>query len=100
MILVHSGLPFSFTYADPFAHIYPGLGIRGLVGVQGLAAWLTLILLGSGLFGRYLYGRLRIGRLRIFRRWLFLHICLSGALYVSGVFHLVIAVSLRHISAA
>ena len=100
LILIHSGFPYSFTYANPFDHIYLGLGFRGLVGVQGLAAWLVLILAISGIFGKYLYSRLATPIRRMFRPWLLLHVGLTGALYITGVIHLYIVISLKHISAA
>ena len=100
LILIHSGFPFSFTYGDFFAHIHLGLGVEGLVGVQGLAAWLVLVLMISGLFGRYLYSRIALGWRRIFRRWLIIHVALSGSLYVAGLLHLLIAVQIGYVSAA
>ncbi|MFQ5763240.1 MAG: hypothetical protein ACE5PO_09410 [Candidatus Bathyarchaeia archaeon] len=100
LVLLHSGFPLSFAYADFFRHIRVGWGFAGLWGVQGLAAWLTLTLAVSGFFGRHLYGRLRKPLRKWFRRWLHFHVATSGALYVTVVFHLLIAVVLRHVSAA
>lgn len=96
LVLVHSGFPFSFEYWNPFERVYPRLGLYGLVGLQGLAAWLVVALVASGLFGRYV----RASSPAAFRLWRALHSALSGALYVSGTVHLVIAVLLRHVSAA
>ena len=99
LILIHSGFPFAFTFANPFNYIYLGWGIIGLVGVQGLAAWLTLLLLFSGIFGKYLYGQLGAGVRKLFRRWLTFHVTITGALYTTGVIHLIITVWLKHTSA-
>ncbi|MCS6785189.1 MAG: hypothetical protein NZ581_08365 [Candidatus Caldarchaeum sp.] len=94
LILIHSGFPYSFTYWNFYERIYPSLGIQGLIGMQGLAAWLVLLLIASGVYGRYLYGKARV-----FKQWHLFHSVLSGILYVAGVIHLIIAVSLKHVSA-
>ncbi|MEM4312334.1 MAG: hypothetical protein QXX95_08090 [Nitrososphaerales archaeon] len=98
LILIHSGFPFSFTYANFFSHIYPGRGLEGLVGVQGLAAWLILVLIFSGIYGKYLYGKINL-RWKPFRHWLLFHITLTGVLYVTGIVHLIITQVLEYVSA-
>ena len=100
LVLIHAGFPYSFTYANPFDRIYLGLGFRGLVGVQGIATWLVLMLAISGFFGKYLYSKLSPKIRRAFKTWLVLHVGLTGALYVTGIIHLYIVISLKHIAAA
>jgi len=97
LILIHSGFPFSFTFFNPFEHIKLGLGFEGLVGVQGLATWFTLFVLISGIFGKYLYSKFLLSK--IFKAWLDFHVTLTGGLYVTGLFHLIISVYLKHTSA-
>jgi len=99
LILIHSGFPFAFRYANPFTSIYAGMGIQGLVGAQGIAAWLVFILVISGAFGKYIYGKISPGWRRIFKNWLLLHIALTGALYVTGMIHLFLVLVVKHISA-
>lgn len=98
MILIHSGFPLSFTYANVFRYFHPGLGVMGLMGSQGLVAWLTLALAISGFFGRYLYRKLQPELRPWFRSWLYFHFALSGGLYVSGISHFILAVFLRHVT--
>jgi len=100
LILIHSGFPFSFTYANPFKYIHLELGLRGLVGFQGLAAWMVLLSVISGFFGKYFFNKLNLRRRFIFRRWRFIHLTISVILYVTGTVHLVLAVWFRYISAS
>lgn len=97
LLLLHAGFPYSFEYWNPFERVYPRLGLYGLVGLQGLAAWLVVALIASGIFGRYVYGRHRWAR--TFKRWHTVHAILSGMLYVSGVVHLLLSVSLKYVAA-
>lgn len=97
-VLIHSGFPFSFGYWNPFERVYPRIGLYGLVGLQGLAAWLVVALVVSGLFGRYVSGR--AAPWAAFRHWRAIHSALSGALYVSGTLHLLLAVLIKHVTAA
>lgn len=99
LILLHSGFPLSFTYADAFRYIHPSLGYKGLVGVQGLAAWLVLVSIVSGFFGRYLFARLDIGMRRWFRHWRRVHITISSLLYITAMIHLIIVVWFKYVSA-
>lgn len=99
MVLVHSGFPLSFTYANPFVFIHPSLGIRGLVGLQGLAAWMVLFSAISGFFGRYLYKRVGSGLKKPFRYWRFTHLIWSSLLYVSGSIHIILVLWLEQRSA-
>ncbi|MEM0443585.1 MAG: hypothetical protein QXI02_03495 [Candidatus Caldarchaeum sp.] len=99
LILVHSGFPYSFGYWSP-PRLNPELGVYGLVGLQGVAAWLVLVLIVSGLFGRYVYSRAaRAGWGRAFKWWHSAHSVASGALYVAGFVHLLLAVQLRFLTA-
>ncbi|MFQ5710429.1 MAG: hypothetical protein ACE5GD_01480 [Candidatus Geothermarchaeales archaeon] len=99
LVLIHSGFPYAFKYMNPFRHINPAWGLRGLIGVAGLAAWLTLVSTLSGFFGRHLYARLD-PRARVwFKHWRRVHIALSASLYVTGILHLVIVVWLKIVSA-
>jgi len=100
MVSIHAGFPFSFTYADPFRHIRPLWGVKGWVGVSGLATWFLLATLVSGLYGRYLHSRLDTEMVRWFRSWRLLHIVISTLLYTTGMLHLYISVWLKYISAA
>lgn len=99
LILVHSGFPLTFTYARFWEHLYPGLGLVGLIGAHSLAAWLTLVVAASAFLGLWLHGRSRIHVSSSFKHWLRLHVALSGALYVTGTIHLLIAVLLKHTAA-
>lgn len=99
LILVHSGFPLTLTYAKFWEHLYPGLGIIGLIGAHSLAAWLTLVVAASGFLGLWLHGRSRIHVSSSVKHWLRLHVALSGALYVAGTSHLLIAVLLKHTAA-
>lgn len=94
LILLHSGFPFSFMYWNPIPRVYPELGFYGLVGLQGSAAWLVLVLMASGIFGRYIYGRVKWAR--TFKQWHSIHSVFSGLLYVAGLVHLLLAVYLKH----
>ncbi|MEM1948745.1 MAG: hypothetical protein QXY84_05310 [Candidatus Caldarchaeum sp.] len=94
LILLHSGFPYSFTYWNFHERIYPSLGVYGLVGMQGLAAWMVLLLIASGFYGRYLYGKTRA-----FKKWHLFHSVFSAVLYVAGVIHLMLVVTLKHVSA-
>lgn len=99
LILIHSGFPFSFTYANFFRYIRLDWGVKGLVGFEGLAAWLVLISTFSGFFGRYFYGRIDFQLKGWFRHWRIFHITVSGMLYISGMIHLIVAVWFKYISA-
>ena len=99
LILLHSGFPLAFTYARFWEHLYPGLGLLGLIGAHSLAAWLTVIVAVSGVLGLWLHGRSAGVIHSSFRYWLRVHVALSGALYVSGTIHLLIAVLLKHTAA-
>lgn len=95
LILIHSGFPYSFSYWNPINRIHLGMGLYGLVGLQGVAAWLVLVLIASGIYGRYLYRRARV-----LRSWHRFHSAASGLLYVTGVIHLLLAVYLKYVTAA
>ena len=98
-ILIHTGLPFSFRYYDPFKYIrlIQGGG-AGLVGFAGLATWFLPLILISGFAGRYLLNRFD-SNLRVwFRYWHTLHILLTAGLYVTGLIHLMVVVWLRFIT--
>jgi hypothetical protein len=85
---------------QPFDHIHLGRGLEGLVGVQWLAAWLVIFLMASGTYGKYLYKRRPPkGLLKPLRKWLVFHIALSGALYVTGMTHLVLVLVIKHVPA-
>lgn len=99
-VLIHSGFPIPGLTLNPFTRIHPGRGLEGLVGVQWIAAWLVLILVVSGVYGKYLYGRRPpTGPFKLFRSWHVFHVTLSGALYVTGVIHLISVLVVRHIAA-
>ncbi|MCS7145148.1 MAG: hypothetical protein RMJ28_04115 [Nitrososphaerota archaeon] len=95
LILIHSGFPYSFAYWNPLNRIHLGMGLYGLVGLQGVAAWLVIALIASGVYGRYVYRRAKV-----FRGWLLFHSAASGLLYVAGVIHLFLAVYLKYVTAA
>ncbi len=100
MVLVHSGFPTPGLTINPFANIHPGRGLEGLLGVQWIAAWLVMILVVSGVYGKYLYGRRPpTGPFKLFRNWQVFHVTVSGALYVTGVIHLILVIVVRHIAA-
>ncbi len=100
LILVHAGFPFPALNIQPLEHIHLGRGLEGLVGVQWLAAWFALILMVSGFYGKYLYGRRPpTGPFKPFKNWLIFHAVFSGALYVTGVIHLILVLVVRHIAA-
>ena len=97
LLLVHSGFPLDFRYANPFPYLRPSWGLVGLTGVQGFAAWLILLTLISGLIGEQLRPR-ALGR-RILRSWLKTHILLTCLLFVFGSIHLFIVLWLKYVSA-
>ena len=100
LILIHSGFPVPALTVQPFDHIHLGRGLEGLVGVQWLAAWLVIFLMASGTYGKYLYKRRPPkGLLKPLRKWLVFHIALSGALYVTGMIHLVLVLVIKHVPA-
>lgn len=99
LIQIHSGFPLAFTYSRFWEHLYPGLGLVGLIGAHSLAAWLTLIVAASGILGLWLHQRSRDLFGSSFKYWLRIHVALSGALYVAGTTHLLIAVLLKHTAA-
>ncbi|MDW8359508.1 MAG: hypothetical protein RMK31_02845 [Candidatus Caldarchaeum sp.] len=99
LTLLHAGFPYSFSYWTP-PRLYPELGIYGLIGFQGVAAWLVLGLIASGFFGRYVYRRVARARWgRVFKWWHALHSVAAGMLYVAGFIHLLIAVQLKYLTA-
>lgn len=98
LILIHSGFPHSFIYANPFEHMRLTLDPRGLVGVAGLATWLVLASAVSGVFGRYLYRRSGARGRGWFSRWRKVHLVLSGSMYVTGTLHLLITVWFKFIT--
>ncbi len=100
LILIHSGFPVPALTVQPLEHIHLGKGLEGLVGVQWLAAWLIIILTVSGVYGKYLYGRRPpTGPFKPFKYWLVFHIAISGALYATGIIHLVLVLVIKHIAA-
>ncbi|MFQ6134614.1 MAG: hypothetical protein ACE5KU_02215 [Nitrososphaerales archaeon] len=99
MVLIHAGLPFDFRYYDPFKYIRLAQGgAAGLVGFAGLATLIIPFALVSGFIGRYLYKRAGGGVKRAFGYWHTIHIILTGALYVTGVIHLILVVWFRFVT--
>jgi len=99
MVLVHAGFPFDFRYYNPFKYVrLAGGGVAGLVGFAGLATLIIPFALASGFIGRYLFKRAE-GEIKVvFRYWHVLHIILTGALYVTGVIHLILVVWFRFVT--
>jgi hypothetical protein len=99
MVLVHAGFPFDFRYYNPFKYVrLAGGGAAGLVGFAGLATLIIPFALASGFIGRYLFKRAE-GEIKVvFRYWHVLHIILTGALYVTGVIHLILVVWFRFVT--
>lgn len=97
LLLMHSGFPLSFRYANPFPYLRPNWGLIGLVGIQGFAAWLVLVTMISGLVGE----QLRTNALgnRLLRPWLSTHILLTCLLFVFGIIHLFIVLWLKYVAA-
>ena len=90
-VFIHSGLPFSFKYANPFKYIDLLLGMpAGLVGFSGLATWILAACVVSGLIGKYLYTQIRLAK--PFRYWRRIHIWLAIALYISSLVHITMVV--------
>jgi len=99
LILIHAGLPFDFKYYDPFKYIRLAQGgIAGLVGFSGLATLIIPFALMSGFIGRYLYGRVRQDLKSVFKYWHIVHIVVTGALYSTGVIHLIIVVWFKFVT--
>lgn len=99
LVLIHAGFPYDFRYADPFK--YARLlrqGFVGLVAMAGLATWLVLTCILSGLFGRYLYREVGVRTRVWFRHWRQIHLFLSGLLYVTGMIHMALVVWFKFIS--
>jgi len=97
LLLMHSGFPLSFRYANPFPYLRPNWGLIGLAGVQGFAAWLVLVTMISGLVGEQL--RTSAFGSYLFRLWLKTHILLTCLLFVLGITHLLIVVWFKYVSA-
>ncbi len=97
LLLIHSGFPLSFKYANPIGYLRPSWGLIGLAGIQGFAAWLVLVTLVSGLVGEQL--RVSVGRGGLLRPWLRVHIVLTCLLFFCGIFHLYIVLWLKYLSA-
>lgn len=97
LLMIHSGFPLSFRYANPFPYIKPTWGIVGLAGVQGFAAWVVLAVLISGLLGEQL--RRNPLRLHLIKPWLKIHIVLTCLLFVFGIIHLFIVLWFKYVSA-
>ena len=99
MVLVHAGFPFDFRYYDPFKYVrLAGGGVAGLVGFAGIATLIIPFALVSGFIGRYLFKRAE-GDVKVaFGYWHVLHIILTGALYVTGVIHLILVVWFRFVT--
>jgi len=97
LLLVHSGFPFSFRYANPVPYLRPSWGLIGLAGLQGFAAWLILLTLVSGFVGEKL--RTSPSLSRFLRPWLNTHILLTCLLFVFGIVHLIIVLWLKYVSA-
>ena len=99
MVLVHAGFPLDFRYYDPFKYVRLARGgVAGLVGSAGLATLIIPFALVSGFIGRYLFKRAE-GDIRVvFGYWHVLHIILTGALYVTGVIHLILVVWFRFVT--
>lgn len=100
LILIHSGFPMPALTVQPLEHIHLGRGLEGLMGVKWMAAWFALILMASGVYGKYLYGKRPPKEpFKPFRNWLAIHLAVSGALYVTGVVHLIHVLVVKHIPA-
>lgn len=97
LLLMHSGFPLSFRYANPFPYLRLNWGLIGLVGTQGFAAWLVLVTTISGLVGEQLR-RSALGSC-LLRPWLRTHILLTCLLFVFGIIHLIIVFWLKYVSA-
>lgn len=97
LLLMHSGFPLSFRYANPFPYLRPSWGLVGLAGVQGFAAWLILLTLVSGFVGEQLRTSSSVSR--FLRPWLKTHILLTCLLFVFGTIHLIIVLWLKYVSA-
>jgi len=98
LVLIHSGFPLSFRYANPFPYLRPTWGFIGLTGVQGFATWLVLVTVISGIVGEGL--RASPSRSRLLRPWLKIHVLLTCLLFVFGIIHLFIVLWLKYVSAA
>lgn len=99
MVLVHAGFPFDFRYYDPLKYVRLARGgVAGLVGFAGLATLIIPFALVSGFIGRYLFKRTEGDIRGVFRYWHVIHIILTGALYVTGVIHLILVVWFRFIT--
>jgi len=97
LLLMHSGFPLSFRYANPFPYLRPSWGLLGFAGVQGFAAWLVAATLASGLVGEQL--QTSAFRNRLFRPWLKTHVLLTCLLFVFGITHLIIVLWLKYVTA-
>ena len=97
LLLIHSGFPFSFRYANPVPYLRPSWGLIGLAGLQGFAAWLILLTLASGFVGEKL--RTSPSLSRFLGPWLKTHILLTCLLFVFGTIHLIIVLWLKYVSA-
>lgn len=97
LLLLHSGFPLGFRYANPFPYLRLSWGIIGLAGIQGLAAWLVLVILLSGLLGQQLCAN--TSRHRLLTPWFKTHILLTCLLFVCGTTHLYIVLWLKYVSA-
>lgn len=91
LVLIHSGLPFSFKYADPLRYLQLFSTLpTGLVGSSGLATWFLLLCLASGLTALYLSQRSSVVHIRCLRYWRTAHILFGAGLYLTGLTHLIL----------
>lgn len=75
-ILIHAGFPFQFPYRSLM-----------IFGYAGLATWLLILTMISGVFGRYLYRHLPAMR-KAFRVWKPMHIVETVLFFVFTFLHI------------
>jgi hypothetical protein len=75
LIMLHTGLPFQFRYAD--------------FNAGTVSLYLMIIAVLSGFIGRYLYRRMDERGKKIFKYWRDVHIPLVGVLIFSIAIHIV-----------
>ena len=77
MVLLHAGFPFDFRTDRLTQQAY-----------AGLATWLLLVTMISGVFGRYLYRRLPTGK-RAFAYWKETHLVMTVLFFVFALLHII-----------